>query len=88
MGAQQLENLGTLLFALFHLTTILMAVIIGHKIGKREGQRLEVRTMIELLDAIKIDSCDQRVFRDRFKSALQWVLDGKKKRERHEEEEI
>jgi hypothetical protein len=82
MAAQELESVMVFIVTLVHLGTMTLIFAVGHRIGKREGQKLEVRTMIELLDAIKIDSCDQRVFRDRFKAALQWVLDGKRKSER------
>ena len=86
MAAHELESVMVFIVTLVHLGTMALIFTVGHRIGKREGQKLEVRTMIELLDAIKIDSCDQRIFRDRFKAALQWTIDGKKKRERHEED--
>lgn len=66
--------------------TVLFALIggsiFGFKMGKRYGQRLEVRTMIEILDALKVDNWEHTVFRDRFKSALEWALDGKRKGDR------
>ncbi len=66
-----------------YLMTLQIGVMLGWRWGKERGQRLEVMTMIELLDALKIENYEQIVFRDRFKGALQWSLDGKRKKDRN-----
>jgi len=71
------------LIVVSHLIVLQLGLIFGWRWGKDHGQRLEVRTMIELLDALKIDSYEHVVFRDRFKGALQWALDGKRKKDRN-----
>lgn len=58
-----------------------LGVILGWRWGRRHGQRLEVRSMIDLMEAIKIDSYEQRVFRDRFVRALEWSLSHRTKEE-------
>jgi hypothetical protein len=74
---------GVLVFVVAYLMVLQIGVMLGWRWGKERGQRLEVQTMIELLDALKIDSYEQVVFRDRFKGALQWALDGKRKKDRN-----
>lgn len=75
--------MGVLVFVVAYLMVLQIGVMLGWRWGKERGQRLEVQTMIELLDALKIDSYEQVVFRDRFKGALQWALDGKRKKDRN-----
>lgn len=73
-----------LLFVLVHVATLVACCVVCYRMGKRYGQRLEVTTMIEILDALKIDCWEHRIFRDRFKGALQWALDGKRKKDRRD----
>lgn len=70
------------LCAVLHAFAIILMMRLFYKMGKREGARREVRSMIELMESIKIDNWEQTVFRDRLVSALRWVLDGKRKKER------
>jgi hypothetical protein len=56
------------------LLAVNAGLLYGYRKGKRHGQRLEVRAMIELMEAIKIDCYEQRIFRDRFVKALKWSL--------------
>lgn len=72
-----------LIFALAHVATLVFLFRAGYLLGFRAGKRFETKTMIELLDSLKIDNWEQTVFRDRFKRALQWVLDGKRKKDRN-----
>ena len=77
--------MAVVIIALSYLAVLQLGVMLGWRWGKEHGQRLEVKTMIELLDALKIDSWEHTVFRDRFKGALQWALDGKRKKDRDAE---
>lgn len=63
------------------LLSLQLGVILGWRWGKQHGQRLEVRTMIDLLGALKIDGYEQTVFRDRFVKALEWSLSNRTKDE-------
>ena len=63
------------------LLSLQLGVILGWRWGRRHGQRLEVRSMIDLMEAIKIDCYEQRVFRDRFVKALEWSLSHRTKEE-------
>lgn len=78
-----MDVLRVVIIVVSYLFVLQLGVMLGWKWGKEHGQRLEVKTMIELLDALKIDSWEQTVFRDRFKGALQWALDGKRKKDRN-----
>lgn len=60
--------------ACLFLLLLQLGVLLGWRWGKRYGQRVEVRYMIDLLGALKIDSYEQSVFRDRFVRALEWTL--------------
>ena len=71
----------------FVIVIAFTAILIGllefvYRIGYRTGSRTEVTTMIELMDELKIDCWEQRIFKDRLKKALQWSLDITRKRDR------
>ncbi len=70
-------------FFVLHFAMLVAISAIAFKLGGRAGARREVQDMIELLDALKIDNWEQSVFRDRFKGALQWTLDRKRKKDRN-----
>jgi hypothetical protein len=70
-------------FFILHFAMLVAISSIAYKLGWRAGSRREVMDMIELLDALKIDNWEQSVFRDRFKGALQWTLDRKRKKDRN-----
>lgn len=77
---------GVAAFALalaIHCGLFMIVLSLGYRIGLRAGQKNATKEMIDLLGSIKIDNWEQSVFRDRFKQALQWVLDGKRKRDRN-----
>lgn len=72
-----------ILFALIHSAAIAWLIWSAYRAGRRSTREHEVRTMIELMDLLKVDCYEQVVFRDRLKSALQWTLDGKTRSQRN-----
>lgn len=70
-------------FAVVHVLILVTSMIGAYRVGFRSGKKFETKTMIELLDSLKVDCWEHTVFKDRFKAALQWTLDGKRKRDRN-----
>ena len=66
-----------------HAVFIILTLRFAYRTGYKTGEKHATKDMIDLLGSIKMDNWEQSVFRDRFKQALQWVLDGKRKRDRN-----
>ncbi len=62
-----------------HAVFLILALRFAYRTGNKAGREHATRDMIDLLGAVKIDNWEQSVFRDRFRGALQWTLDGKRK---------
>lgn len=69
--------------AIIHAVVLILLLRFAYRTGYKAGQQHATKDMIDLLGAVKIDNWEQSVFRDRFKEALRWVLDGKRKRDRN-----
>jgi hypothetical protein len=69
--------------AIIHAIFTLILVRFAYRTGFKSGAKHATKDMIDLLGAVKIDNWEQSVFRDRFRQALQWALDGKRKRDRN-----